>query len=66
MPLKRAPKGSSKKTRQKIASANIGEMHHSSRFASAKRKFGAAKAHKMAIAAGLSGMRRKAKRRKKK
>lgn len=59
MPLKRAPKGSSKRTRQKIASANIGEMHHSSRFGKVARKFGKAKAHKMAIAAGLSAMRRK-------
>ena len=65
MPLKRARKGSSKTTRQKVASANIREMHHSSRFASAKRKFGAKKAHKMAIAAGLNAMRGRARRRKK-
>jgi hypothetical protein len=64
MPLRKARKGSTKRTRQKVASANIREMHHSSRFASAKRKFGAKKAHRMAIAAGLSAMRRRGKRKK--
>jgi hypothetical protein len=64
MPLKKARKGSSKRTRQRVASANIREMHHSSRYASARRKFGKAKAHKMAIAAGLSAMRGRARRKK--
>ena len=59
MPLRKAPKGASKRTRQKIASANIREMHHSSRFTKVARKFGKAKARKMAIAAGLSAMRRR-------
>ena len=57
MPLKKAPKGSSKGTRQRVASSNIREMHHSSRFTKVARKFGKAKARKMAIAAGLSAMR---------
>lgn len=64
MPLKRARKGSSKRTRQKIASANIREMHHGKTFARTARKFGTAKAHRQAIAAGLSAMRRRPRRKK--
>lgn len=64
MPLRKAPKGSSKRTRQKIASANIREMHTSSRFKKVARKFGKARANKMAIAAGLSAARGGRKRRK--
>ena len=59
MPLKRAPKGASKRIRQKVASANIKEMHHSSRFTKVARKHGKATAHRMAIAAGLNAMRRR-------
>ena len=65
MPLRKARKGSSKKTRNKISSANIQEMHHSSRFAKVARKFGKARAHRMAIAAGLSAARGGRKRKKK-
>jgi hypothetical protein len=65
MPLRRAPKGASRKTRAKIASANIREMHHGKTFARTARKFGKARAHKQAIAAGLSAMRRRGKRRRK-
>jgi hypothetical protein len=65
MPLKRARKGSSKRTRAKIASANIREMHHGATFARTARKFGKAKAHKQAIAAGLAAMRRRGKRKRK-
>jgi hypothetical protein len=65
MPLKRAPKGSSKKTRNKIASANIREMHHGKTFARTARKFGKAKAHRQALAAGLAAMRRRRKRKRK-
>ena len=64
MPLRKARKGSSKTTRQRVASANIREMHHSSRFASAsglERR----KPTGSAIAAGLSAMRGRARRRKK-
>jgi hypothetical protein len=64
MPLRKAPKGASKKTRNKISSANIREMHKSSRFAKVKRKFGAKRANRMAVAAGLSAMRGGRKRRK--
>jgi hypothetical protein len=66
MPLRRAPKKSSKRTRAKIASANIREMHHGPSYKKVKRRHGAAVAHRMAIAAGLSaaggGKRRKKKR----
>ena len=65
MPLRKARKGSSKKTRQRVASANIREMHHGATFARTARKFGKAKAHRQAIAAGLSAMRGRARRRKK-
>ena len=44
MPLRKARKGSSKKTRQRVASANIREMHHGATFARTARKFGKAKA----------------------
>lgn len=64
MPLRKAPKGASRKTRQKISSANIREMHKSSRFKKVARKFGKARANKMAIAAGLSAARGGRKRRK--
>jgi hypothetical protein len=64
MPLRKAPKGSSKKTRAKIASANIREMHSSSRFKKVARKYGKARANRMAVAAGLSAMRRRGKRKK--
>jgi hypothetical protein len=64
MPLRKAPKGSSKKTRAKISSANIREMHKSSRFKKVARKFGKARANRMAVAAGLSAMRGGRKRRK--
>jgi len=63
MPLRKAPKGSSKKTRNKISSANIREMHRSSRFRKVARKFGKARANRMAVAAGLSAMRGGRKRR---
>jgi len=59
MPLRRAPKGASKKTRNKISSANIREMHKSSRFRKVAAKFGKARANRMAVAAGLSAMRRR-------
>jgi hypothetical protein len=62
MPLRKAPKGSSKKTRSKVASANIREMHKSSRFKKVARKFGKARANRMAVAAGLSAMRGRARR----
>jgi hypothetical protein len=64
MPLKKAPKGASKKTRQRVASSNIREMHHSSRFKKVARKHGKATARRMAIAAGLSAARGGRKRRK--
>jgi hypothetical protein len=64
MPLRKAPKGSSKKTRQKVASANIREMHKSSRFRKVARKFGKARANRMAVAAGLSAMRGRKRKRK--
>ena len=65
MPLRKAPKGSSKRTRAKISSANIREMHKSSRFKKVARKFGKARANKMAIAAGLSAMRGRKRRKRK-
>ena len=65
MPLRRAPKGSSKKTRQRVASANIRKMHKSSRFKKVARKFGKARANRMAVAAGLSAARGGRKRRRK-
>ena len=65
MPLRRAPKGASKKRRAKIASANIREFHHGKTFARTARKFGKAKAHRQAIAAGLAAMRRRGKRKRK-
>jgi hypothetical protein len=63
MPLKRARKGSSKKTRNRVAGENIREMHRSSRFKAVARKFGKARANRMAVAAGLSAMRGGRKRR---
>lgn len=65
MPLRKAPKGASKKARAKVASANIREMHSSSRFKKVARKFGKARANRMAVAAGLSAMRGGRKRKKK-
>jgi hypothetical protein len=65
MPLKKAPKGASKKRRQSVASANIREMHKSSRFKAVARKFGKARAQRMAVAAGLSAMRGGRKRKRK-
>jgi len=65
MPLRKAPKGASKKTRSKISSANIREMHRSSRFKKVARKFGKARANRMAVAAGLSAMRGGRKRKRK-
>jgi hypothetical protein len=65
MPLRKAPKGSSKKTRAKISSANIREMHHSSRFKKVARKHGKATARRMAIAAGLTAARGGRKRKRK-
>jgi hypothetical protein len=65
MPLRKAPKGSSKKTRAKVASSNIREMHSSSRFKKVARKFGKARANRMAVAAGLSAMRGGRKRKRK-
>ena len=65
MPLRKAPKGASKKARNKISSANIREMHRSSRFKKVARKFGKARANRMAVAAGLSAMRGGRKRRRK-
>jgi len=65
MPLRRARKGSSKTTRNKVASANIREMHKSSRFKKVARKYGKARANRMAVAAGLSAMRGGRKRRRK-
>jgi hypothetical protein len=65
MPLRKAPKGSSKKTRQRVASANISEMHKSSQFKKVARKFGKARANRMAVAAGLSAARGGRKRKKK-
>jgi hypothetical protein len=64
MPLKKARKGASKKARQKLASKNISEFSHGSTFARTKRKFGAAKARKQAIAVGLAtaGLSRRRKR----
>lgn len=64
MPLRKARKGSSKKARNRVASANIREMHHSSTFARTKRKFGVRKARAQAIAAGLAAMRGRTRRRK--
>ena len=64
MPLRRAPKGASKKRRQAVASANIREMHKSSRFKKVARKFGKARANRMAVAAGLSAARGGRKRKK--
>lgn len=64
MPLKKAPKGASKRTRQRVTSSNIREMHKSSRFKKVARKFGKARANKMAVAAGLSAARGGRKRRK--
>jgi hypothetical protein len=64
MPLKKAPKGASKRRRQAVASANIREMHKSSRFKKVARKFGKARANRMAVAAGLSAMRGGRKRKK--
>lgn len=65
MPLRKARKGSSKTTRQRVASANISEMHKSSRFEKVARKFGKARANRMAVAAGLSAARGGRKRKKK-
>jgi len=65
MPLRKAPKGSSKKTRNRVASANIREMHKSSRFKAVARKFGKARANRMAVAAGLSAARGGRKRKRK-
>jgi len=65
MPLRKAPKGSSKKRRQSIASSNIREMHKSSRFKKVARKYWKARANRMAVAAGLSAMRGSRKRRRK-
>lgn len=64
MPLRKARKGASKKRRAAVASANIREMHTSSRFKKVTRKFGKARANKMAVAAGLSAARGGRKRRK--
>lgn len=64
MPLRKAPKGASKRTRQRVASRNIREMHTSARFRKVARKFGKARAHTMAIAAGLRAARGGRKRRK--
>jgi hypothetical protein len=63
MPLKKARKGAGKKARNRVAGSNIREMHSSSRFAKVARKFGKARAHRMAVAAGLSAMRGGRKRR---
>ena len=57
MPLKRSPKGASKKTRQRVGSANISEMHKGPQYRKVMRKYGKARAHRMAIAAGLSAAR---------
>lgn len=64
MPLRKAPKGSSKRTRQRVASANIREMHKSSRYRKVARKFGKARADRMAVAAGLDAARRRKRKRK--
>jgi hypothetical protein len=68
MPLKKSPKGAKKATKQKVASANISEMHKSKTYAKTKKKFGKAVADRQAVAAGLhaAGMSKKKKSRKKK
>ena len=53
MPLKKSPKKASKKTKQKIASMNISEMHKGKTYARTMRKYGKAVANKQAIAAGM-------------
>jgi hypothetical protein len=67
MPLRKISKKArvSKKTRRAAASANIREFSKGRTFARTKRKFGAVKARKQAIAAGLraAGLSRKRKKR---
>jgi hypothetical protein len=64
MPLRKARKGASKKARNRVAGSNIREMHKSTRYRSAVRKFGKARANRMAVAAGLSAARGGRKRKK--
>lgn len=61
MPLKKARKGASKKSKRATASKNISEFSHGKTYARTLRKFGKAKARKQAIAVGLSsaGLSRK-------
>jgi hypothetical protein len=63
MPLRKASKHASAKTKRKVASANIREFSHGKTFAKTKRKFGAARARKQAIAVGMrsAGLSRKRK-----
>jgi hypothetical protein len=65
MPLRKAPKHASVKTRRRIASAAIREVSHGKTVAHTKRKFGATRARKQAIAIGLrvAGLSRKRKKR---
>ena len=62
MPLKRVPKGATKKRRQSIISANIREIHHGNTFARTKRKHGVKVANKQAVAAAFSAARRRKRR----
>jgi hypothetical protein len=48
------------------ASANISELHHGPRYRANMRKFGKAKADRIAVAAGLSAARRNKRRAKRK
>jgi hypothetical protein len=53
MPLRKASKRASQKTRRAVASKAISEFSHGKSFAHTKRKFGAARAKAQAIAVGL-------------
>lgn len=66
MPLRKAPKGASKKARQRVASRNISEFSHGATFKRTKKKFGVKRARAQAIAVGLAsaGLSRKRKRKK--
>jgi hypothetical protein len=54
MPIRKVRKGASAKTKRAHASKTISEFSHGKTFAKTKRKFGAAKARKQAIAVGLA------------
>lgn len=63
MPMRVAPRGASAKARKSIVGSNIREFHGGPRYASLRRKYGAKKANKIAVAAGFAASRRGRKRR---